>query len=210
GGGGRAARGPCDLIAGGSGYALPLVKAAECTARDWAMMSLVRADDAEREGVAGFTQLVDLFCSSSLPVIFLPGVIHLSTVPARRKVNRVDLGTADKLAVAALAIAQGLESGIVVEMGSAFTACLVVERGAIVDGVGGSSGPVGWRAPGTWDGEAAYLHGTLTKGDLFRGGAAEVEQGRTLFRESLLRAVAGLRAVTPVERVVLSGRLLET
>jgi predicted butyrate kinase (DUF1464 family) len=35
-------------------------------------------------------------------------------------------------------------------------------------------------------------------------------QARTLFRESLLKAVVGLHSVTPFRQVILSGRLLET
>ena len=41
---------------------------------------------------------------AGLPLVLLPGVIHLDTVPAHRKVNRIDLGTADKLCAAALGI----------------------------------------------------------------------------------------------------------
>src|SRR5262249_29995440 len=63
---------------------------------------------------------------------------------------------------------------------------------------------------GAWDGEAAYLLSPLAKGDLFSGGAAGLgEEGRTLLRESLLKAVAGLQAATPFTEIVLSGRLLE-
>src|SRR5262249_59970037 len=65
---------------------------------------------------------------------------------------------------------------------------------------------------GAWDGEVAYWLGPLAKGDVFAGGVRDAPNagaGRLWFRESLLRAVAGLRAVRPVERVVVSGRLLE-
>ncbi|HEY1378192.1 MAG TPA: DUF1464 family protein, partial [Gemmataceae bacterium] len=99
-----------------------------------------------------------------------------------------------------------------VELGSAFTAALVLADGQIVDGVGGTSGPIGWQSGGAWDGEAAYWLSPLAKRDLFAGGAADVPDaaaGRRWFRESLLRTVAGLRAVTPFDRLVLSGRLLE-
>jgi predicted butyrate kinase (DUF1464 family) len=205
-------RGPFDLIAGPSGYGLPLVRAADCTDSDLALMTLVRPGDAGRQGVAGFSSLLRALRASGLPVVFLPGVVHLPTVPAHRKINRIDLGTPDKLCVAALALYQSAGAACVVELGSAFTACVVIDGGRVADGVGGTSGPLGWGSAGAWDGEAAYLLGPLEKRDLFAGGVVSIpdaEAGRRLFRESLVRAVAGLRAVTAFDRVVLSGRLTE-
>ncbi len=210
------ARGPFDLIAGPSGYGLPLVRSRDCTDRERDLMALVRPDEHGRDsGILHFTALLRALCASALPVVFLPGVIHLPTVPTYRKTNRIDLGTADKLCVAALALERcaPLRDFCLVELGSAFTACVVVRDGQIVDGLGGTSGPVGWRSSGAWDGEAAYLLSSLTKNDLFTGGVlslADREEGKILFRESLLKAVAGLKAVTPFAQVVLSGRLLET
>src|SRR5262249_7704092 len=143
-------RGPFALIAGPSGYGLPLVRAADCTERDLALMSLRRPDDtAGGQGGIGFSRLVRALRDSGLPVGVLPGVIHLSTVPAHRKINRIDLGTADKLCVAALALQQQLAAGrsladcqlCVVELGTAFTACLAIQAGRVVDGLGGTSGP---------------------------------------------------------------------
>jgi predicted butyrate kinase (DUF1464 family) len=220
-------RGPFDLIAGPSGYGLPLVRAADCTERDLALMTLIRPDergpdDPRRQGVLGFSSLLRELRKSKLPIVFLPGVIHLPTVPAHRKINRIDLGTADKLCVAALALAQrplrlgvelGAYHGCVVELGSAFTACLVLSGGRVVDGLGGTSGPPGWRGGGAWDGELAYLLSPLQKRDLFAGGVASVPDtaaGRQMFREALVKAVAGLQAVTKFDEVVLSGRLLES
>jgi predicted butyrate kinase (DUF1464 family) len=219
-------RGPFDLIAGPSGYGLPLVRAADCTPRDLALMTLVRPDergpdDARRQGVLGFNSLLRELCACSLPIVFLPGVVHLPTVPAHRKINRIDMGTADKLCVAALALAQrprklGIDRpayhGCVVELGSAFTACLVLNGGHLVDGLGGTSGPPGWGSGGAWDGELAYLLSPLQKRDLFTGGVACVPDalmGRAMFRESLVKAVAGLQAICPLDEVVLSGRLLD-
>src|SRR5204862_424670 len=46
--------------------------------------------------------------------------------------------------------------------------------GPIVDGVGGSAGPLGFRAAGALDGEVAYLAGEVPKALLFRGGAASI------------------------------------
>jgi predicted butyrate kinase (DUF1464 family) len=214
-------RGPFDLIAGPSGYGAPLVRAEDCTDRDLALMTLVRHGDAGRRGVAGFAALLGALRTSGLPVVFLPGVIHLPTVPAHRKINRIDLGTADKLCAAALALHELSQrlgvayhdvSACVVEMGSAFNACVVIEAGRVVDGLGGTCGPIGWGAGGAWDGELAYLLSPLEKRDLFAGGVTSVADaalGRRLFRESLVRAVAGLRATTPFDHVVISGRLVE-
>jgi predicted butyrate kinase (DUF1464 family) len=215
--------GPFDLIAGPSGYGLPLVPASECHDRDLALMTLVRPDESgQASGVLAFSSLLRTLRASSLPILFLPGVIHLPTVPGHRKINRIDLGTADKLCVAALALLQrsaerGLPldaySGCLVELGSAFTACLVLREGRIVDGLGGSLGPPGWTSSGAWDGELAYLLSPLAKKDLFVGGACCVpipEAGQRWFREELFKAVAGLRAVTPFDEIVLSGRLLES
>src|SRR5881409_3534933 len=65
--------GPFDLIAGPSGYGLPLVRAADCTDRDLDLMTLVRPDERGRAvGVRGFASLVRAFRDSGLPVVFLP------------------------------------------------------------------------------------------------------------------------------------------
>jgi predicted butyrate kinase (DUF1464 family) len=100
-----------------------------------------------------------------------------------------------------------------VELGGAFTACLVVSDGQIIDGRGGTSGPLGWRSGGAWDGEAACFLSPLSKRDLFTGGATSLGDPTlawTRLRESLLECVAGLKAVTPFATIVLSGGLLET
>src|SRR5262249_25179851 len=95
--------------------------------------------------------VVRAFRDSALPVMFLPGVIHLPTVPPHRKLNRIDLGTPDKLCVAAVALAGGATDACVVELGSAFTACLPGEGGWAVAGrrgwPGGYVGPVGLGQP---------------------------------------------------------------
>jgi predicted butyrate kinase (DUF1464 family) len=216
-------RGPFDLIAGPSGYGLPLTPAARCTDRELAFMSLVRPYDlGPSQGVVKFTQLLWAFRGSGLPVVFLPGVIHLPTVPVHRKWNRIDLGTADKLCIAALALAQQAAKNqgdleacnfCLVELGSAFTAGVVVRQGRVVDGLGGTSGPVGWGSGGAWDGEVAYLLSPLAKGDLFQGGLQALPEGQSRqdwLGESLVKGVAGLQAMTGFRDILLSGRLLET
>lgn len=215
-------RGPFDLIAGPSGYGLPLVHAAECSDHQLELMSLVRDDERGiASGVAGFSAMIRAFRDSGMPVVFLPGVIHLATVPPQRKLNRIDLGTPDKLCVAALAIQQLGSTWTrdvpicVIELGMSFSAAIVVnERGEIIDGAGGTTGPMGWRSAGAWDGETAYLLGDLRKGDLFTGGAVDIvdeELRRAAYVESLVKSVAGLcglhEAADRFEAIVLSGRL---
>jgi predicted butyrate kinase (DUF1464 family) len=207
--------GPFDLIVGPSGYGLPLVRAADCTEAQLGLISLVRPDEPGAKGVGGFSALVRAIRDSGLPVVFLPGVIHLSTVPTHRKRNRIDLGTADKLCVAALASWQhaSADPALVVEFGSAFTALVVLRYRQIVDGLGGTCGPLGGLSGGAWDGEAAYLLGPLRKADLFRGGVADGPDHSTAgaaFRESFAKAVAGLQYLHGFRDVYSGGTLFRT
>jgi predicted butyrate kinase (DUF1464 family) len=210
---------PIDLVAAPSGYGLPLVRGDAFTDDHLEQMSLVRPDDRGRDsGVVGFRAWVRAFVRSGVPLVFLPGGLHLPTIPAHRKAGAVDVGTADKIAVAALALAfDACDSGgfsrstfAVVEIGSAFSAILVVDQGRVVDTSAGTRGPLGLRSAGCWDGEVAYWSRMLIKDDLFRGGLADLGPlGPDAFRESLIKHVAGLQAVTPFERIYLSGRGLE-
>ena len=225
---------PLDLVVGPSGYGLPLAKASELTDSDIRLACL--APRGERGGIGGLSSLMRAMGSASVPVMVTPGVIHLQSVPAHRKVNRVDMGTADKVCAVALAIheqarrrgcAEKDVSFILLELGGAFTAALAVEHGSIVDGLGGSSGPLGASSCGALDGEVAFLAGQVTKQMLFSGGAlavagipesraeaiAEVTtpaRRRALegYLESITKAVAALTVSAPSARVVvLSGRL---
>jgi predicted butyrate kinase (DUF1464 family) len=200
-------------------------------------MVLVRPDEASADtGVGGMRSLLRALARSGLPVVFGPGVIHLPSVPRHRKYNRIDLGTADKVCAAAHAIADQSarrriavrETALVLlELGGAFTAALAIAGGQIVDGVGGSSGPLGIRAPGALDGELAYLLApALRKDTLFTGGAldptgtgrvgdaedlwssAAHADGWTALLEGAAKAVRGLLVSAPAPReIVVSGRL---
>ena len=167
---------------GPSGYGLPLVAADRVGERELAEMVLVRPDEARSDaGVGGMRSLLRALAGSGLPVVFGPGVIHLSSVPRHRKYNRIDIGTADKVCAAACAIvdqsarraiALHETAMVLLELGGAFTAALAIDGGRIVDGMGGSSGPLGVRAAGALDGELAYLLGpALRKDTLYSGGA---------------------------------------
>ncbi|HEY7141677.1 MAG TPA: DUF1464 family protein [Methylomirabilota bacterium] len=191
---------PLDLIAAPSGYGLPLVPVAALDQRQLDLVVLVRPEDRDQpERVGGLRAMVELMRARRLPAMLLPGVVHLDTVPAHRKVNRVDMGTADKLCVAALGIwDQGRRLGlppegtafVLLELGGFFTAALAVEHGRIVDGIGGSAGGLGYRALGTLDGEVAYALGRVRKSTLFTGGAAFVSGAPDLAPEELAARAA--------------------
>jgi predicted butyrate kinase (DUF1464 family) len=207
---------PLALIAGPSGYGLPLRQGASLTEDEIDQMSLVRPGHrGTPSGVMGFRSWVRAVIETQLPVVFLPGGIHLPTIPEHRKVNGIDFGTADKVAVAALALwIDARKNGgydratfALVEIGTAFTAILVVQDGRIVDASAGTRGPLGLRSGGAWDGEIAYWWGPIGKGDLFRGGLDDLgDRGPVAFRESLSRHAAGLQSITPFERIYLSGQ----
>jgi predicted butyrate kinase (DUF1464 family) len=210
------------LVAGPSGYGLPLVPADRATDQEWRLAFL--APSGEEGGIGGLRHLARALASASLPVLFLPGVVHLDTVPRHRKLNRVDLGTADKVCTAVLAVAEyaaasargaGGVSLVLLELGGAFTAALAVQEGRIVDGLGGTSGPLGWRSAGAWDGEAAFLAGRVTKAMLFEGGLETIvardprlaPAALDAVIEGAAKAVQALRVAAPdAQRVVLSGR----
>jgi len=175
---------PYDLVLGPAGYGLPLVPAAKVGDRELALMVLTRADEPEaRAGIAGMRTIVRALIAAGIPLVFGPGAIHLPTVPDHRKWNRIDLGTADKVASAALGIADQAERlripyektrFVMLELGGGFSAALAVDGGQIVDGLGGSAGPIGARACGALDAEAAYLiGGALSKRTVFSGGALD-------------------------------------
>jgi predicted butyrate kinase (DUF1464 family) len=210
--------GPLDLVAGPSGYGLPLVAGHDLSERDVRLACL--AAPGEAGGIGGLGAVMRALAALPIPIVFTPGALHLPSVPAYRKINRVDIGTADKVAAAVLAIhdearrrlcAPAEVSCILLELGGAFTAALAIDRGRIVDGLGGTSGPIGWRGAGALDGEVAFLAGTVTKEMLFHGGARDVggAAGTDAFVEGLAKAVATLRVSAPsASTVLLSGRMV--
>ncbi len=173
---------PMDLIAGPSGYGLPLVRIEEFGAQERFLFTLV--DERERERIpvlGGMGKMIPLMKKSGLPMLFIPGVIHLLTVPEHRKANKIDMGTADKLCCTALGIYDqarhyGIRyeetSFILAEVGGAYTAVMAVEGGKVVDGLGGTVGGPGYYSLGAMDGELAYLLGGFHKELLFSGGVA--------------------------------------
>ena len=213
-----AEHGPFELVYGPAGYGLPLVQGERVGERELALIVLVRDDEpAGRVGVGGMRAIVRALIAAGLPLVFGPGAIHLPTIPAYRKWNRIDLGTADKVASAALCIADQADrlgirfadtSFVMLELGGAFSAALAVDGGRIVDGLGGSSGSIGARACGAMDGEVAYLLGAaLSKRTVFSGGALDGDDGWLALQEGAAKAALALTVSVPGPREILvTGR----
>jgi predicted butyrate kinase (DUF1464 family) len=173
---------PVDLIIAPSGYGLPLVPIEQFGDQERFLFTLV--DERERGRIpvlGGMGKMIPLMKASQLPIVFMPGVIHLPTVPEHRKANNLDMGTADKLCCLALGIYDQARhysidcretSFILAEVGGAYTAVMAVEGGKVVDGLGGTIGSPGYYSLGRMDGELAYLLGSFHKETLFTGGAA--------------------------------------
>jgi predicted butyrate kinase (DUF1464 family) len=231
--------GPVDLVIGPSGYGMPWVNIQEMGSMEKGLLLLNREQGAgEANIIGGLGRVLDLLKESGLPVRLAPAVIHLPTVPAHRKVNRIDMGTADKVCAVVLGvydqarhldIAYDETSFVYVELGGAFTAIISVDGGTIVDGMGGTSGALGYRSCGAMDGELACALGDFPKGVLVSGGVSHIAgrpdvspeellacaQGDpqchlawVALTEGLVKGVATAMTVVPSAReILLSGRL---
>ncbi|MEJ2745462.1 MAG: DUF1464 family protein, partial [bacterium] len=175
-----------DLVVGPSGMGLPPKRVKEMTDADRFELSIERAGDVHEIGVLqGLRKMVGMLGESGMDVRFIPGIIHLPTVPAFRKVNKIDMGTADKMAIATLSVSVDAEreglSGydgvnlVLVEIGFGYNAAAAVRGGKIVDGLGGTifPGPA-FVNMGAMDGEVAYLMGGFSKTVLFGGGVCNI------------------------------------
>ncbi|MBN1762805.1 MAG: DUF1464 family protein [Methanomicrobia archaeon] len=216
-----------DVIVGPSGYGLPMVKASEAADGEInAATFITQADVARRLNIVGLRELMFLMKKSNLNVWFPPGVIHLPTVPEYRKINRIDMGTADKVFTAVSGIRDQAErydldysetSFIALEIGFGYTAALGIENGKIVDGVGGTIGGVGYMGMGGMDGELAYALantvGAFSKMMLFNGGAASISQidpQKVSIEEFLHRARSNEQLVKLAYSAMLESLLKDT
>ena len=185
--------GNIDLVAGPSGYGLPLLPASKVTEKEFFQLVLVRHDDDKIPVLEAIKDMVRLVQKTDINMIFIPGVVHLHSVPVWRKHNRIDLGTADKLCCAILGVydqARRLKipeketAFILVELGYGYPAAVGVENGLVVDGIGGTIGGPGFLTLGGMDGELAYLLRGFSKGTLFQGGVLSSLDDPTLSPET--------------------------
>ncbi len=223
---------PVSAIIGPSGYGLPLTKLADASENEINQMLPMEEDDTGGVSVnEGIKRLFWKMKDMKLPVYFTPGVIHLTTVPVYRKLNRMDMGTADKLCCVALAMKAQMKrlrirgnqtSFILLEMGYGFTAAIAVKNGQVIDGLGGTSGFPGFLGTGSLDGELAIRLGKQRQGILFTGGASSITKKTVndiselsknkdvlkLLIESALKDIACLLISHPdPKEIILSGRL---
>ena len=223
---------PLDMIVGPSGYGLPVTQIKNITDRE---LTLMVPDDKSIPLYDGIRMVIRLMKEEGFPLYFTPGVIHLPTVPAYRKANKMDMGTADKVCCVALAIRNQAElygigysetSFILAEVGYAFNAVMGVEDGRIVDGLGGTSGGSGFITLGSMDSELAVRLGRFPGVVLFSGGAKDASgkdgltpeelakehhkypQAWNMLLESIAKGVAAITvAVEKPREILISGRL---
>ena len=170
-----------DLITAPSGFGLPLKKVKDLSEKD-IFFTLLKFEQQEKNKLIGLGKILRLIKAENIPGVIVPGVKHLPTVPRYRKINKIDMGTADKLCTAVTGIRDQIDrfnigpensNFIMVEIGYGFTAVLAIENGQIVDGIGGSN-IMGFRACGSLDGELAYLIKNIKKKNIYKGGVAYI------------------------------------
>jgi predicted butyrate kinase (DUF1464 family) len=179
--------GKIDAIVGPSGYGMQLKRAQQATDEEIAEATFVtEADIKRRLRIIGLRELMArLRDASDLTTYFTQGVIHLKTVPRYRKVNKIDMGTSDKVLSVVLAVKDQAErlqipysqtSFILLEVGFGYTSAMGVQNGQIVDAMAGTAGFPSFLGMGFLDSEVAYAVANVTedfsKQLLFAGGVA--------------------------------------
>ena len=182
-----------DLIVAPSGFGLPLKKVTDITEKD-IFLTLLKFDKKEKDKTIGLGKILRLIKAEKIPGIIIPGVKHLPTIPRYRKINKIDMGTADKLCTAVTGIRDQVErlninpknsNFIMVEIGYSFTSVLAIENGQVIDGIGGSN-IMGFRACGSLDGELAYLIKNIKKKNIYRGGVSYIARNQDLSLKEII------------------------
>jgi len=238
-----------DYIVGPSGYGVPVTFGSDVRdARRFAVEVLLLSSDEDIRLGVGAGELgvwvydalaktvVSLIERYRERVLFIPSVIQLQTIPWYRKVNKVDMGTVDKLASAFLAVYSeslespyGLESVnvIVVELGYGYTGVVAVRRGRVVDAIGGTYASIGTLTAGAMDLEVVAGVKRWSRWDVFHGGVYRLSDRLDLvdlvkayesseeplaslylaYVEGVAKDIArAIISVPEVDKIVLSGR----
>lgn len=217
---------PLDAVIGPSGYGIPFTSIENASEQELDLMLPKKSGNVSvNDAIKSFFYTAK---DKKLPVYFTPGVIHLQTVPEYRKANKLDMGTADKLCCAVLALEQYSKdrhipyskcSIILLEVGYGFTAAIGIKNGKVVDALGGTSGFAGFLSPGAIDSELAIRIPELPQEALFTGGAVSYakEQDyelalknptvKNMLIESAVKNAVAIMVTSEPDEIILSGRL---
>lgn len=231
-----------DIIIGPSGYGVPYVCNEDIldpklfSSEILLLTSISKL--SKRTGDPGFEvyralyKLTNELWKLGANVCYIPSVKQLESVDPSIKVNRIDLGTADKLGasfLAAYSIINSLKTSenfpdfFVLELGFGYNALIYFKGGSIYGGLGGTSLGPGFLTPGPLDLEIIVSKGKWNRNSVWSGGIENVcmssslrdafypgRTGRCLFYvQSMLRSIrSGIAYLggTWKEPIVLSGR----
>ncbi len=190
-----------DVVAAPSGYGVPPTRLKEVKDphRFAVEVLLLSTDEDIEEGISrgdvgayvykALALAIEELWRMGIEAMFIPSVILLPTVPVWRKLNKIDMGTADKLAVAALGVYDqsrrlgiGFEevSFVLVELGFGYNAVIAVENGKVIDGEGGASSGIGFLTSGPLDAEVVVAGRNWSRVDVFHGGVADICRANSL------------------------------
>ncbi len=206
-----------EISAGLSGYGIPIKPFFDLTENEVKLMTL----NLEASVSVGLRKLINEIIKRKLKFYTVPAIIHIQTIPAWRKFNKIDLGTSDKLCSAVLAafeLSEEVEiekqNFILAEVGYGFSSFVAVKDGKIVDALGGTSGFMGFSSIGSIDAELAYLLGGFSKNLIFSGGVKSFveEYGGDeieILAEFVMKGFKSMEVSVPDAEFILSGRFAE-
>ncbi|AWR97313.1 DUF1464 domain-containing protein [Acidianus sulfidivorans JP7] len=176
-----------------SGHGLPFFKSSKITNKELFLLTLA---DPEKEGPLR-SLLLSLRSENAFTI---PSVIELDSVDAYKKINKIDMGTADKVS-SAFFYRTMFDSFVLVEVGRHFSSIIIVKDGVIIDGFGGTEIP-GFISPGCLDGEVVYLlhkFSTINKNTIYTNG----DKKRSI---DIIKIIAEWYSLTYKLPIIISGK----
>lgn len=166
---------PFDILIAPSGFGVPFKPAKEINKSDIFKMTMKRQDESFIS--LGLQKVIETLGKQSWNAYYIPGVKQFKTVPAYRKINVLDMGTADKVCSAVTCMWELFNAGrplesmdfIMLEIGSSFSAAVAVKSGKFINGLGGSI-MIGFGSIGYFDAELAYLLQPFNKKEFYKSG----------------------------------------
>ena len=182
--------------------------------------------DSSRNGIEPFLTAVKTI---NLNSYCLPGIKQLPTVPAHRKLNRLQMGAADQLCTVAMLLYRLCEretawsemNFLCLQVEQDSLGILVVQDGQIVNGLSGTAGVSEVRLHLHMDGDFSYSFGSDHHESIYRSdwlnpaeaSKHELSNGHArqhAFWEGLAQELAGLMAIHHCEDIVVLGQQKET